>query len=168
MSNYKPAYPANVPVDDGVKDFITTFYGVSDTPGKNDEWVSFFKEDATLVMEKKEATGKAGMCFRLVWTIASSCANPKQRESTDILKVREGMWEKVEERKHTVFKVFPLSFSGSSDSEVELMLYGNVVYRLKGEQSAGGAVDWAGYAKLVRGEGEKEWKFAYYRVYIQR
>lgn len=86
---------------------------------------------------------------------------------TDILKVREGMWEKVEERKHTVFKVFPVSFSGN-ENEVELMLYGNVVYRLKGEQSAGGAVDWAGYAKLARVDGDKEWKFVHYRVYIQR
>lgn len=64
MANYKPAYPANVSVDAGVKDFITTFYGVSDTPGKNQEWVSFFEEDATLVMEKKEATGRTGM-FRV-------------------------------------------------------------------------------------------------------
>lgn len=85
----------------------------------------------------------------------------------DILKVREGMWEKVEARKHTVFKVFPGSFGEKRPDEVELMLYGNVVYRLKGSQSNEGAVDWAGFAKLVRTQ-EKGWKFAYYRVYIQR
>ncbi|ROV98358.1 hypothetical protein VMCG_07117 [Cytospora schulzeri] len=147
MSNYNPAYPSNVSVDAGnagIKEFITTFYGVSDTPGKNQEWVDFYLDDATLVMAKAEATGKK-----------------------DILKVREGMWEKVEARKHTVDKVFPVSFSGRED-EVELMLYGNVVYRLKGSADDGGedTVDWAGYARLVRVGGE--WKFAYYRVYLQR
>lgn len=60
MANYSPSYPTNVSVDTGIKEFITTFYGVSDTPGKNQEWVDFFRDDATLVMEKKEATGKTG------------------------------------------------------------------------------------------------------------
>lgn len=76
------------------------------------------------------------------------------------------MWDKVAARKHTVDKVFPVSFSGK-EGEVELMMYGNVAYRFK--ESAGGAedtVDWAGYARLVR--AGKEWKFAYYRVYLQR
>lgn len=58
MANYNPAYPANV--DAGIKDFTTAFYTISDTPGKNVEWVDFFRDDATLVMEKKEATGKTG------------------------------------------------------------------------------------------------------------
>ncbi|KAF3770013.1 hypothetical protein M406DRAFT_224236, partial [Cryphonectria parasitica EP155] len=145
---YTPAYPANMSVDAGVQEFITTFYSVSDTPGKNQEWVEFFQDGATLVMEKKEVTGK-----------------------NDIFKVREGMWEKVAARKHTVFKVFPASFAAGSaeGDEVELMLYGNVVYRLKGrETEEKDAVDWAGYAKLVRTEEDKKWKFAYYRVYIQR
>lgn len=89
---------------------------------------------------------------------------------TDILKVREGMWEKVQARKHTVYQVFPATFGGGSGSdEVELMLYGDVVYRLKG--SAEGEetkVDWAGRARLTRAAGGGEWKFAYYRVYLQR
>lgn len=76
------------------------------------------------------------------------------------------MWEKVEARKHTVDKVFPVSFGGRED-EVELMMYGNVVYKLKGAaEGAEDTVDWAGYARLVRAAGE--WKFAYYRVYLQR
>lgn len=58
MANYNPAYPTGVSIDSGIKEFITTFYGVSDTPGKNQEWVDFFLDDATLVMEKKQATGK--------------------------------------------------------------------------------------------------------------
>lgn len=60
MSNYHPAYPTNVQVDAGVKDFITKFYEVSDTPGKNQEWLEFFHDDATLVMALQEATGKTG------------------------------------------------------------------------------------------------------------
>lgn len=63
MSNYSPAYPTNVQVDAGVKDFITKFYGVSDTPGKNQEWLDFFHDDATLVMALQEATGKTGEFF---------------------------------------------------------------------------------------------------------
>lgn len=64
MANYNPIYPTGVSVDDGIKEFITTFYGVSDTPGKNQEWMDFFREDATLVMEKKEGTGKTGKSKR--------------------------------------------------------------------------------------------------------
>ncbi|KAI7781775.1 hypothetical protein LA080_014406 [Diaporthe eres] len=152
MSNYRPAYPTNVQVDAGVKEFITKFYGVSDTPGKNQEWLDFFRDDATLVMALQEASGK-----------------------TDILKVREGMWEKVQARRHTVYQVFPATFDGAEaeggggDEEVELMLYGDVVYKLKG--SADGEetkVDWAGRARLRRAAGGGEWKFAYYRVYLQR
>ncbi|POS80086.1 hypothetical protein DHEL01_v201530 [Diaporthe helianthi] len=144
MSNYSPAYPTNVQVDGGVKDFITKFYEVSDTPGKNQEWIDFFHEDATLVMALQEATGK-----------------------TDMLKVREGMWEKVQARKHTVYQVFPANFNGGE--EVELMLYGDVVYKLKGSPEGEEAkVDWAGRARLTRVPGVGEWKFAYYRVYLQR
>lgn len=62
MSNYSPAYPTNVQVDAGVKEFITKFYGVSDTPGKNQEWLDFFHDDATLVMALQEASGKTGEC----------------------------------------------------------------------------------------------------------
>lgn len=94
-----------------------------------------------------------------------------KRHVADIIKMREGMWEKVEARKHTVNKVFPASFREGGDAdadEIELMLFGNVEYSLKGAQGDGGAaaVDWAGYAKLKRTAGE--WKFAYYRVYLQK
>lgn len=84
------------------------------------------------------------------------------------------MWEKVEARKHTVFLAFPASFEDShaktdvaeQDEVVELALFGSVAYRLKTGTEDG--ADWAGHAKLVRASGAKEWKFAYYRVYIQR
>lgn len=143
MANYHPAFAVETSSDDSIKDFIAKFYATSDTPGKNTEWAEFFQDDATLVMEKKSATGK-----------------------TDILKVREGMWEKVQAREHTVFQVFPAKFEKTATGQVELMLYGHVVYKLKGQESSEPAVDWAGYAKLVK--VGSEWKFAYYRVYIQR
>lgn len=57
---YNPVYPVDVTVDAGVKEFVTKFYGVSDTPGKDAEWVDFFRNDATLVMAKDKATGKTG------------------------------------------------------------------------------------------------------------
>lgn len=92
---------------------------------------------------------------------------------TDILEVREGMWEKVQTRKHTVYQVFPAAFGGAKDGEggggeVELMLYGDVVYRLKASPDEETKVDWAGRARLTRAAGGGEWKFAYYRVYLQR
>lgn len=76
------------------------------------------------------------------------------------------MWEKVQAREHTVFKVFPATFEKTAAGSVELMLYGHVVYKLKGAESSEPAVEWAGYARLVK--VDSEWKFAYYRVYIQR
>lgn len=91
---------------------------------------------------------------------------------TDILKVRESMWEKVQARKHSVAQVFPATFAATQaedDGVVELMLYGQVVYQLRGAEGFEAPVDWAGYARLVKGGGEGDgWKFAYYRVYIQR
>jgi len=78
------------------------------------------------------------------------------------------MWEKVQARKHTVIQVFPGVFDAAvKDADaVELMLYGNVVYQLKGAEGFEEPVDWTGYARLVRIGGL--WRFAYYRVYIQR
>lgn len=60
---YEPLFPANL--GDGFADlpeFIKKFYQVSDTPGRDDEWVSFFAEDseAHLVMGSKRADGKEG------------------------------------------------------------------------------------------------------------
>jgi len=85
------------------------------------------------------------------------------------------MWEKVQARRHTVYQVFPGTFGGAKEggggdgNEVELMLYGDVVYKLKGSSEGEEAkVDWAGRARLRRAAGGGGWKFAYYRVYLQR
>lgn len=84
------------------------------------------------------------------------------------------MWAKVAARKHTVVRAYPARFEaraagvGAEDEEVQLMLFGDVVYRLKGGEADEEPVDWAGQATLVRAKGEAAWKFAYYRVWIQR
>lgn len=61
MANYRPAFAGHTPAaDDSIKDFVANFYTTSDTPGKDAEWVEFFQPDATIILEKKEATGPQG------------------------------------------------------------------------------------------------------------
>lgn len=59
-SGYEPAYPNNIRTDPSVKRFITHFFEVSDTPDSIDEWVSHFREDATVIMGNDVAKGKEG------------------------------------------------------------------------------------------------------------
>ena len=72
------------------------------------------------------------------------------------------MWEHVAERNHTVEKVFPAGFRSD---RTEFMAFGRVDYVLR--TGEGQAADWAGHAILKKDEYE-QWKFEYYRVYIQR
>lgn len=72
------------------------------------------------------------------------------------------MWEHVAERTHTVEKVFPARFQ---PGRPEFMLFGRVDYVLRTAQKQ--SADWAGHAILEKDE-KGDWKFAYYRVYIQR
>jgi len=66
MTNYRPSFAAHTPAaDDSIKDFVANFYSTSDTPGKNAEWVEFFQPDATIMLEKKKATGSKGMLVAL-------------------------------------------------------------------------------------------------------
>jgi hypothetical protein len=59
-SGYEPLYPANMAVDSSVKRFITHFFEVSDDEDRNDEWLSFFQDDATVMMGNDVAKGKKG------------------------------------------------------------------------------------------------------------
>lgn len=88
---------------------------------------------------------------------------------TEIRKLREGMWQHVATRKHTVAG----AFVGVGDSEdklaAEFMLHGMVAYRLRGKQEGEEeSVDWAAHGRLVKDTPNQPWGFAYYRVYIQR
>ncbi|KAL2022341.1 hypothetical protein VTK56DRAFT_5739 [Thermocarpiscus australiensis] len=143
-SGYEPYYPTNVTTDSSVKRFISSFYEVSDSPDKTDEWLSFFDDEATVMIGNDVAKGKK-----------------------EIRKLRRQMWRDVEGRKHRLVKVFPASFSGvASLNEAEFMLFGAVAYRMKdgGDAAAG----WAGHAQLRRDGVAKPWRFVYYRVYLQK
>lgn len=61
-SGYEPYYPNNVPIDGSVKRFISSFFEISDSPEKNDEWVSCFHEEATVMMGNDVAKGREGKC----------------------------------------------------------------------------------------------------------
>lgn len=82
------------------------------------------------------------------------------------------MWTTVQERQHSVVKVFPGRFqdpdSEGGGQECECMLFGEVQLRTKEGQSL--IVPWAGHAillKIVEGEKE-EWKFRHYQVWLQK
>ncbi|KAK4157971.1 hypothetical protein C8A00DRAFT_11233 [Chaetomidium leptoderma] len=148
-SGYEPCYPSNIPMDSSVKRFITHFFEVSDDPDRNDEWLGFFRDDATVMMGNDVAKGKE-----------------------EIRKLRGRMWKEVEARKHRLVKVFPASFAPDRSAatlmhETEFMLFGAVAYRMrdgKGDAVAG----WAGHAELKRDGLNRPWRLGFYRVYIQK
>jgi len=57
-SKYTPEFPDGF--DTSVRDFIASFYRLSDNPAANDQWVRLFDDEATLVMGPNRAQGKAG------------------------------------------------------------------------------------------------------------
>jgi len=77
--------------------------------------------------------------------------------STEIIAMRNAMWEKVSTRSHKPSKVFP--FGPNAE---EVMLFGTVEFTFK--EGGGSAVDWAARAKLVQ-EGGKV-KMGFYQVYM--
>ncbi|KAI1116009.1 hypothetical protein F5Y14DRAFT_408921 [Nemania sp. NC0429] len=148
MTDYAAIYPTNVTVDERVKRFISTFYAISDTPSGNDDWVECFAADALLVVGDQRARGVE-----------------------EIRRLREGMWDQVESRKHRLDKVFPAEFEphghdepgGQGRRRFEYMLHGSVELELKsGEQLVR---EWAGRAVLTDGEGGLL-KYALYQIYI--
>jgi hypothetical protein len=164
--------------DPSLKSFITNFYQLSDVPSaeRHGEWVSQFMPDATVSIGMKKAMGQAGVCF-VQGEPLSARISPGLQASAEILRLRESMWEKVSERKHTVSKVFPAQFLGSNEegkessthepTRAEVMILGSVDYKLKagGEQS----VAWAGHGMLRRESDEMgggQWKFEYYKVWL--
>ncbi|KAK9435992.1 putative Fungal specific transcription factor [Metarhizium brunneum] len=92
--------------------------------------------------------------------------NDRGRGEQEIRELRSKMWSTVQERRHSVVKVFPASFQDleSEDQECELMLFGEVTLQTKDGQSQ--VVPWAGHVVLKKDKtGEKEeCKFAHYRV----
>ncbi|KAI1144455.1 hypothetical protein F5Y05DRAFT_407847 [Hypoxylon sp. FL0543] len=143
-NSYVPAFPSDHAVDQRVKDFIARFYATSDDPSKNEEWVDYFLPNAVLILGDKSAKG-----------------------TDEIRRLRQGMWEHVERRRHAPEKVFPASFGGVDGSEgiaAEYMLHGSLEMAMKsGERQM---VAWAGRAVLKEGGGKLKYQF--YQVYLHR
>ncbi len=96
------------------------------------------------------------------------------RRDQEIRELRAKMWTSVQERRHTVAKVFPGHFGAEAGEDLgpsdqcEAMLSGEVALTTKDGQQV--VVPWAAHAVLRRErDGEREeWKIARYRVYLQR
>jgi len=118
--SYTSEYPANVPVETGIKPFFEAFYQRSDIPGEHEKYADFFTNNATVFVGSRNAVGRE-----------------------EILQLREDMWKTVAVRLHTPRKIFP--FGTGAD---EIMLYGIVDYTFKDKREA--SLEWAARAKLVK------------------
>ncbi|PFH59453.1 hypothetical protein XA68_12308 [Ophiocordyceps unilateralis] len=141
-------YAATYPEQDSavtaeMKTMLTNFYRTSDRAEANEEWIDYFTQDARVIMDGEEAVGKE-----------------------EIRELRRKMWTKARERKHSVARVFPGRFDAEGDWEA--MLMGEVRLRIgEGDESLVTAVvPWAAHAVLRR-EGDGQWRFARYRVWLQ-
>ncbi|XXG96636.1 hypothetical protein Hte_002924 [Hypoxylon texense] len=144
-SSYVPAFPSDHAVDEKVKGYIANFYATSDDRSKNEEWVDYFLPDAVVIMGDKSAKG-----------------------TEEIRRLRQGMWEQVESRRHKPEKAFPGSFGGAGGGgdgvAAEYMLHGSLDLVTKsGEQQA---VTWAGRAVLRDTDGKL--KYQLYQVYLHK
>ncbi|KAF4966696.1 hypothetical protein FSARC_5640 [Fusarium sarcochroum] len=134
--SYSVQSPSDQSVRPDIIGFLQSFYSISDTPGETEKYVSMFTEDATFVMASKRASGHA-----------------------EITPLREGMWDAVASREHTLHKVFP--FGAGSE---EVMLYGIVALQLKNGGSA--EIEWAGRAELQKAASDGKYRFKFYQVYL--
>ncbi|KAI0098980.1 hypothetical protein F4776DRAFT_650212 [Hypoxylon sp. NC0597] len=143
-NSYVAEFPSDCAVQERVKNFIARFYATSDDPSKNEEWVGYFSPDAVVIIGDKSAKG-----------------------TENIRRLRQGMWEQVETRRHKPEKVFPASFGATDGSEAiaaEYMLHGSLDMVTKnGERQA---VSWAGRAVLEEDDGKLKYKL--YQVYLHR
>ncbi|KAG6014603.1 hypothetical protein E4U54_005036 [Claviceps lovelessii] len=150
---YFPVYPHHDDLPDPeIRTFITNFYRVSDRADRNELWISYFTKDAQVIMGSDGGKGEE-----------------------EIRALRGRMWTSVQDRQHSVVKVFPGRFQdpesvegGKLKQECECMLFGDVKLQTKEGESL--LVPWAGHAILQKvGEGEKEeWKFRHYQVWLQK
>ncbi|KAG6033979.1 hypothetical protein E4U41_006732 [Claviceps citrina] len=146
---YFPLYPHHDDLPDPqIRTFITNFYRVSDRPDQNELWISYFTKDARVMIGGDGGNGE-----------------------DEIRQLRGRMWTTVQDRQHSVAKVFPGRFldpdTDGGNEECECMLFGEVKVQMREGQSL--TVPWAGHAILVKNvDGEKEeWKFRHYQVWLQ-
>ncbi|KAK4552461.1 hypothetical protein LTR86_010304 [Recurvomyces mirabilis] len=134
MSQYQADVPAGELVKSEIKDYYEHFYAISDTPEAHQKYAELYTKNARLIMASNEANGR-----------------------DEILKMRQGMWEKVAKRSHKPTKIF--SFGGDSD---EVMLYGTVDYELKDGRKTN--VDWSARSHFRHEDGQL--KMDFYQVYL--
>lgn len=58
--SYTSEYPANVPVEAGIKTFLEAFYQRSDIPGEHEKYADFFTNNATVFVGSRNAVGREG------------------------------------------------------------------------------------------------------------
>ncbi|KAJ4135236.1 hypothetical protein NW768_004857 [Fusarium equiseti] len=132
--DYSIRTPSDASVQPHILQFIKDFYSVSDTFGETEKYVDQFTPDATFVVASKKASGHP-----------------------EITTLREGMWDAVSARKHTLDKVFTF---GNAD---EVMLNGTVALELKNGGKA--EIEWAGRMELEKGSDGK-YRLKFYQVYL--
>ncbi|KAF5529207.1 fungal specific transcription factor [Fusarium napiforme] len=135
--NYVPLYATQDEWQDKeFQQFAIDFYRISDNPEENQRWVDSFTEDASVQIGADKARG-----------------------SKDLVEFRSRMWKHIEERKHTVHKVFPGRFSDSN----ECMILGDVSVTTTDGRLKEAA--WSAHAVVRKVDGQ--WKFSQYRVWLQ-
>ncbi|KAI5465557.1 hypothetical protein BGZ63DRAFT_400012 [Mariannaea sp. PMI_226] len=136
---YKPRYAGSLDqVDASMQSFLTGFYCLSDDITKNEQWVNSFTDKAHVDIGGDSGVGTEG-----------------------IRELRGRMWAVVQERRHTVLKVFLGQFE--NPAEPECMIQGKLKVSTKDGRLL--EASWSGHAVLRRVDGE--WKLAQYRVWVQ-
>ncbi|KAK8065443.1 hypothetical protein PG997_012190 [Apiospora hydei] len=140
-SGYTPEFPSTFSPTEKLRDFIPSFFQVSDDGSRNEEWVGCFCSDATLVMGGDEAQG-----------------------TERIRQLRSRMWDKVASRKHSVHHFSEATGREPHEKgERNFMLKGEVEYQLKTGETK--TVPWTAHAK-VKEDGDRI-RFVYYKVEIR-
>ncbi|KAK7934723.1 hypothetical protein PG985_000218 [Apiospora marii] len=139
-SGYELEFPSTVSSTDKLRDFIPSFFRLSDDAARNEEWIECFCPDATLVMGEDEAQG-----------------------TEKIRQLRGRMWDKVSSRKHTLYS-FSENAKSESDEKGErhFTLTGQVEYGLKTGETK--AARWTAHARVK--EDADRVRFIYYKVEI--
>ncbi|KAK8111960.1 uncharacterized protein PG998_008417 [Apiospora kogelbergensis] len=139
-SGYSPEFPSSFPATDKLRQFIPSFFQLSDDPSKDAEWVEHFCPDATVVMGDDEACGTDG-----------------------IRQLRGRMWNKVTSRKHTLYRFSEGARNDADEKgERDFTLSGQVEYELKTAEAK--LAQWTAHAK-VREDVDRV-RFIYYKVQI--
>ncbi|PWN52925.1 hypothetical protein IE53DRAFT_384595 [Violaceomyces palustris] len=127
-------------VSDTLRDFITKFYRVSDTPQVHQEYVDLFTSSEPVRFQIGPMTPSTSLSGILEW--------------------RKAAWEAARDRQHTVLGIYPKE--GGSD---EIMIHGEV----KMVQNADGSLfhrAWVGRMVFEKGSMDTDPKITEYKVWL--